>query len=83
MRSAPSDATIYADRIPPVEPAIEAQNRTEVHSVSAAGVKTVLGSAYALGAEYSLSKRTDLFAHYGDQDNAVQSAYRVGITHKF
>lgn len=71
--------------IVPVGPALQlkAQYRTEGQSVSAAGVKTVLGSAYALGAEYALSKRTGLFAHYGDQDNAVQSAYRVGLTHKF
>jgi predicted porin len=57
--------------------------RTEGQTVNAAGKKSDVGSAWALGAEYSLSKRTGLFAHYGDLDNAVQSAYRVGIRHKF
>lgn len=71
--------------IVPAGPALKlmAQYRTEGQTVSAAGAKSVLGSAWALGAEYALSKRTGLFAHYGDLDNATQSAYRVGLTHKF
>lgn len=71
--------------IVPAGPALKlmAQYRTEGQTVNAAGTKSVVGSAWALGAEYALSKRTGLFAHYGDLDNAVQSAYRIGITHKF
>lgn len=62
---------------------LKAQYRTEGQAVSASGARSVMGSAWALGAEYALSKRTGLFAHVGDVDNAVQSAYRVGITHAF
>lgn len=71
--------------IVPTGPALKlmAQYRTEGQTVNAAGKKSDVGSAWALGAEYALSKRTGLFAHYGDLDKAVQSAYRVGIRHKF
>jgi predicted porin len=41
-------------------------------------------SAYALGAEYALSKRTVAFAHFGDSGEAAsQTAYRVGLRHSF
>lgn len=80
-----ADARTSVGVIVPVGPALQlkAQYRTEGQTVNAAGTKSDVGSAWALGAEYALSKRTGLFAHYGDLDNAVQSAYRVGITHKF
>lgn len=60
-----------------------AQYRTEGETVSASGAKSVMPKAWALGAEYALSKRTGVFAHFGDYDNAVQSAYRVGLKHSF
>jgi predicted porin len=57
-------------------------------SYRAAGNKatptSVADSAYALGAEYALSKRTSAFAHFGDSGAAAsQTAYRVGLRHAF
>lgn len=60
-----------------------AQYRTEGETVSAAGAKSAMPKAWALGAEYALSKRTGVFAHFGDYENSVQSAYRVGLKHSF
>jgi len=41
-------------------------------------------SAFALGAEYALSKRTVAFAQYGDTGvDTAQTAYRVGLRHSF
>lgn len=57
--------------------------RTKGESVNAAGVKTAKKAAWALGADYSLSKRTNLFADYGDYKDSAQAAYRIGIKHTF
>jgi predicted porin len=62
---------------------VKAQYRSEGQTVNAAGVRSVMPAAWALGAEYALSKRTGVFAHFGDYDNSVQSAYRVGLMHSF
>lgn len=60
-----------------------AQHRTEGETVSVSGAKSVMPRAWSLGAEYALSKRTGLFAHFGDYSNSVQSAYRIGLKHSF
>lgn len=45
--------------------------------------KTASTEALAFGADYSLSKRTTLFADFGTYKDAAQSAYRVGVRHQF
>lgn len=62
---------------------LKAAFRTDGETVSSAGVVSTTKSVYALGAEYALSKRTQLFAHYGDSDSQAQAAYRVGLKHTF
>lgn len=57
--------------------------RTEGETVSSKGVVTTLAAGWAFGAEYALSKRTTMFAHYGDNDVSAQSAYRIGVRHTF
>lgn len=80
-----ADDRISVGVIVPVTSALNmmAQYRTAGESVSAAGARSVMPKAWALGAEYALSKRTGVFAHFGDYDNSVQSAYRVGLKHSF
>lgn len=57
--------------------------RTEGESVNASGVKSLKTAGWAFGTEYSLSKRTSLFADYGDYKDSAQAAYRIGVKHAF
>lgn len=73
----------------------DAKARTAVHAtVPVTSTTKLIGTyrtkaatgdaAFALGTEYSLSKRTTAFAHYGDTGVAAdQSAYRIGLRHTF
>lgn len=62
---------------------LKAAYRTKGESVNASGVKSSKVAGWALGSEYSLSKRTSLFADYGDYKDSPQAAFRLGMKHTF
>lgn len=62
---------------------LKATYRTKGEGVNAAGVKASKEATWALGMDYALSKRTSLFADYGDYKGYAQAAYRVGLKHTF